>query len=97
MASKQCEAEKQNFKLEEHDIPGAILPREIPEECNVVQLKRWLLCRGASTSGNKKQLVARFVFFFFCAIKSAGDSIVVLENLKIILIHVFLFLESKIT
>ena len=63
MASKQRENEKNNLKLEERDIPGAILPREIPEECNVVQLKRWLLCRGASTSGNKKQLVARFVFF----------------------------------
>lgn len=47
--------------LTEDDIPGARLPREKPEECNVAQLKRWLLCRGACTTGLKHRLVTRFV------------------------------------
>ena len=51
--------------LSEDDIPGAKLPREIPEQCNVQQLKRWLSCRGALVSGKKKtQLIARFVYTF---------------------------------
>ncbi|CAH3108065.1 unnamed protein product [Pocillopora meandrina] len=33
-----------SVKLREEDVPGAILPREIPEECTVKQLQRWLLC-----------------------------------------------------
>ena len=32
-----------------------------PELCNVVQLKRWLTCRGASTTGRKVELVSRLV------------------------------------
>ena len=47
--------------LVEDDIPGAQLPRSTPEECSVTQLKRWLLCRSASTTGRKQQLVSRFV------------------------------------
>ena len=50
--------------LSEDDIPGAKLPREIPEQCNVQQLKRWLSCRGAFVSGKKTQLIARFVYTF---------------------------------
>ena len=49
--------------LVEDDIPGAQLPRSTPEECSVTQLKRWLLCRAASTTGRKQQLVSRFVSF----------------------------------
>lgn len=49
--------------LSEEDIPGAKLPRETAEKCSVVQLKRWLLCRGAKTTGTKKALVGRFVSF----------------------------------
>ena len=45
--------------LREEDVPGAILPRKIPEECTVKQLQRWLLCRGAKTTGKKMQLVQR--------------------------------------
>ena len=45
--------------LTESDIPGALLPQEAPELCNVVQLKRWLTCRGASTTGRKVELVSR--------------------------------------
>ncbi|XP_044165910.1 uncharacterized protein LOC122949962 [Acropora millepora] len=45
--------------LTESDIPGALLPQETPELCNVVQLKRWLTCRGASTTGRKVELASR--------------------------------------
>ncbi|PFX12333.1 uncharacterized protein LOC111347439 [Stylophora pistillata] len=45
--------------LTEEDIPGAKIPRETVEQCSVVQLKRWLLCRGAKTTGNKKALITR--------------------------------------
>ena len=34
----------ENVKLKEEDLPGAIQPREKPEECTVKQLQRWLLC-----------------------------------------------------
>ena len=47
--------------LTESDIPGALLPQEAPELCNVVQLKRWLTCRVASTTGRKVELVSRLV------------------------------------
>lgn len=56
--------------LTEKDIPGAQLPRETPEECNVPQLKRWLLCRGACTTSKKQLLITRLVkfrqHFWFC-------------------------------
>ena len=58
------EAEKTSYSKQvvlcEEDIPGAKLPRENPEECTVPQLRRWLLCRGAKTSGKKVDLVKRF-------------------------------------
>ena len=47
--------------LSEKDIPGAKIPRETVEQCSIVQLKRWLLCRGAKTTGNKKALMTRYV------------------------------------
>ena len=48
----------ENVKLRKEDVPGAILPREkhLTEECTVKQLQRWLLCRGAKTTGKKMQL-----------------------------------------
>ena len=49
----------ENMKLKEEDVPGAILPLEKPEECTVKQLQRWLLCRGAKTTGKKTQLGQR--------------------------------------
>ena len=54
--------------LSEEDIPGAKIPRETVEQCSVVQLKRWLLCRGAKTTGNKKALVTRYVRFIWRSI-----------------------------
>jgi len=41
------------------DVPGAILTRGKTEEWTVKQLLRWLLCRGAKTTGKKTQLVQR--------------------------------------
>ena len=43
----------QGVKPREEDAPGAILPREIPEERTVKKLQRWLLYRGAKTTGKK--------------------------------------------
>ena len=37
------ENKHENVKLKEEDVPGAILPREKPEECIVKQLQIWLL------------------------------------------------------
>ena len=52
-------SKSEGINLREEDVPGAILPRETPEECTVKQLHRWLLCRGAKTTGKKMQLVQR--------------------------------------
>ena len=60
MDSMEKQAKIKVILLEE-DIPGARLPRENVEECTVTQLRRWLLCRGAKTSGKKSELVKRFV------------------------------------
>ena len=43
----------QGVKPREEDVPGAILPRKIPEERTVKKLQRWLLYRGAKTTGKK--------------------------------------------
>ena len=43
------------------DVSGAILTREKTEEWTVKQLQRWLLCRGAKTTGKKTQFVQRQV------------------------------------
>ena len=58
--------------LTESDIPGAKIPRGTVEECRVFELKRWLLCRGGKTTGNKSALVKRSVsvidFVMCCSI-----------------------------
>ena len=45
--------------LTEADIPGASLDGKCPSELNVVQLKRWLACRGAPVNGKKPELIKR--------------------------------------
>lgn len=45
--------------LRESDIPGASLNGKAPSELNVVQLKRWLACCGAPTTGRKPELIER--------------------------------------
>ena len=46
-------------KLLEKDIPGASLDGRDPGSLKVPELKRWLVCRSASTRGNKADLVHR--------------------------------------
>ncbi|KAK3728953.1 hypothetical protein QZH41_016826 [Actinostola sp. cb2023] len=55
--SKKMVSDK--IDITEDDIPGAKISRESIEQCSVVQLKRWLLCRGAKTSGKKATLITR--------------------------------------
>ena len=45
-------------QLVESDIPGAELLKPA-EFCTVAILKRWLSCRGAKVSGNRKDLIKR--------------------------------------
>ena len=45
--------------LTQDDIPGASLGNQDPKQLTVKQLKFWLSCRGARTSGKKDELVAR--------------------------------------
>ncbi|KAK3712312.1 hypothetical protein QZH41_017248, partial [Actinostola sp. cb2023] len=56
--SKKMVSDK--IDITEDDIPGAKISRESIEQCSVVQLKRWLLCRGAKTSGKKATLITRY-------------------------------------
>ena len=51
--------ENQTCVLTEDDIPGAKLPCQFVEQCSVMQLRRWLLCRGAKTTSLKSVLVTR--------------------------------------
>ena len=48
-------------KLQEKDIPGASLNGRDPDTLKVPELKRWLICRGASIRGNKPDLISRHV------------------------------------
>ena len=50
-------AKKQTGIMLEEYVPGESLAREGVEECSSVQLKHWLTCRGAKTSGKKSALV----------------------------------------
>ncbi|CAC5410449.1 unnamed protein product [Mytilus coruscus] len=45
--------------LKEKDVPGAQLIYPEVENHSNVQLKRWLLCKGLTTAGNKSILIAR--------------------------------------
>ena len=45
--------------ITESDIPGASLNGKDPCELNVLQLRRWLACRGAPTAGKKPKLIER--------------------------------------
>ena len=50
---------RHSVHLGEKDIPGASLCGRDPSELHVVELKRWLKCRGANTVGKKADLVKR--------------------------------------
>ena len=45
--------------LRENDIPGASLGDRDPNSLKIPELKRWLICRNASTKGKKANLVLR--------------------------------------
>ena len=45
--------------LRKENIPGASLNGHKPSDLHVVELKHWLKCRGATTSGRKQGLVKR--------------------------------------
>ena len=47
--------------LNENDIPGASLCGRDASSLKIPELKRWLLCRNASTKGKKADLVLRYV------------------------------------
>ena len=49
--------------LREEDVPGASLNGRAPNNLKVHELKRWLLCRNASTRGKKADLVLRYVSY----------------------------------
>ena len=53
------ESKKQTCILVEEDIAGLGMPREIVEECSVLQLKRSSTCRGAKNQWGKNALVYR--------------------------------------
>ena len=50
--------------LTESDIPGASLDGKNPSELSVVQLKRWLVCRGTPVTGKKPELIQRYAGSF---------------------------------
>ena len=56
--SSKMADENTKVQLDESDIPGAVLPKRA-EFCTVAILKRWLSCRGAKVSGNRKDLIKR--------------------------------------
>jgi len=62
MASGESSNFTSDFEvLTEDDVPGASLDGKQPQQLNITQLKRWLACRGAPTSGKKPQLIQRYV------------------------------------
>lgn len=40
------------------DVPGAVLQQNV-EDCSVLELQRWLECRGLKKRGAKSELVQR--------------------------------------
>ena len=55
--------DKDSVILHEDEVPGASLKGRDVGSLKIPQLKRWLLCRRASTKGLKADLVARYVFY----------------------------------
>ena len=47
--------------LTENDVPGAKLDPNNFDTCSNIQLKRWLECRGIKTSGNRSELLDRWM------------------------------------
>ena len=47
------------YRLVESDIPGASLKGRQPSDLTILELKRWLSCRGGTICGMKAGLVKR--------------------------------------
>ena len=56
-------------KLKEKDVPGATFMYSAIEKHSVLQLRRWLECRGMKRSGTKSLLLERCVI-----VMHVGDS-----------------------
>ena len=67
------------IKLTEDDIPGAKLTKSV-EECGCVVLRRWLLCKGAKTSGKLAVLRQRYVMY--TSISMSIDSVFLNNNIN---------------
>ena len=48
-----------HITLNENDVPGAALLFKDIDLHSVIQLKRWLQCRGLKQMGNKTELIQR--------------------------------------
>ena len=46
--------------LDEDDVPGAKLIKK-PQDCSVLELKRWLECHGFKKSGKKIKDIMRHI------------------------------------
>ena len=51
----------QKVYLADDDVPGAKIDTNQLESYSNVQLKRWLECRGVKSSGNRPELLQRWV------------------------------------
>lgn len=49
------------------DVPGAILKHSVLHNNNLVDLKRWLLCRGLLCTGNKEDVISRYFTEFIAS------------------------------
>ena len=59
-STENSKTETADFELlSKEDIPGASLNGKNLGELNVLQLRRWLACRGAPTGGKKPELIER--------------------------------------
>jgi hypothetical protein len=56
MASTQ---EFQKINLSSDDVPGAYINIDDFDSFSIVQLKRWVECRGLKATGNKPDLLQR--------------------------------------
>ena len=60
-ADVDADSSSNSRSLTEKYVSGASLNGKDPTRLTIPQLKRWLLCRDASTKGKKADLVARSV------------------------------------
>ena len=61
MASDQDREGQEQVELSPEDVPGASVSAEQIGKLTVSQLKFWLKCRRINQSGNKKELLERYV------------------------------------